>query len=204
MGFKAVLGGALLVIGLVAGPATCAVAQDPVQLGAGHVVDQAGAIGGDKAAIEKAAVQLYKDHNIELYVVYVDKFSNPSDAADWANETASDNNLGSTDYLLAIATSSRQYYLSGDSSGPVSDDQLAQIERNQVEPKLKAGDWSGAAIGAATGLSDAVGGGGAAFFWLVFVLIAIVVVAGAIVFFVVRTRSKKAGARPAQPSPASS
>jgi len=201
MGLKAVLGGALLVIGLVAGPAAGAVAQDPVQLGGGHVVDQADVLRGEKAAIEKAAVQLYKDHNIDLYVVYVDTFTNPADAADWANETASQNNLGATDYVLAVATGSRQYYLSGDSSGPVSDDQLAQIERNQIEPKLRAGDWSGAAIGAANGLGDAVGGGGTASFWLV--LVAILVVAGVIVF-VVRSRSKKGTGRSEQPSAASS
>jgi hypothetical protein len=190
MGVKAVLGGVLLAIGLIVGPATGALAQDPVELGSAHVVDQAGVVGGDKQTIEDAAAKLYKDHKIDLYVVYVDRFTNPADAADWANETASLNNLGPTDYLLAVATEGRAYYLSGDPSGPVSDDRLAQIETNDIEPQLKAGDWSGAAVAAANGLSDAVGGGGGAsgFFW--FFLIAIVV-AGLIVFFVVRSRSKK-------------
>jgi hypothetical protein len=190
MGVKAVLGGVLLAIGLIVGPATGALAQDPVDLGGGHVVDQAGVVGGDKQTIEDAAAKLYKDHKIDLYVVYVDRFTNPADAADWANETASLNNLGPTDYLLAVATEGRAYYLSGDPSGPVSDDRLAQIETNDIEPQLKAGEWSGAAVAAANGLSDAVGGGGGAsgFFW--FFLIAIVVV-GLIVFFVVRSRSKK-------------
>jgi hypothetical protein len=190
MGVKAVLGGVLLAIGLVVGPATGAIAQDPVQLGSGHVVDQAGVVGDDKQTVEDAAAKLFKDHNIDLFVVYVDTFTNPADAADWANDTASLNNLGPTDYLLAVATNGRAYYLSGDSSGPVSDEQLAQIETNDVEPKLKAGDWSGAAVAAANGLGDAVGGGGggSGFFW--FFLFAIVVV-GVIIFFVVRSRSKK-------------
>jgi uncharacterized membrane protein YgcG len=190
MGVKAVLGGVLLAIGLIVGPATGALAQDPVELGSAHVVDQAGVVGGDKQTIEDAAARLYKDHKIDLYVVYVDRFTNPADAADWANDTASLNNLGPTDYLLAVATDGRAYYLSGDPSGPVSDDRLAQIESNNIEPQLKANNWSGAAVAAANGLSDAVGGGGggSGFFW--FFLIAILV-AGLIVFFVVRSRSKK-------------
>ncbi|WP_431280031.1 TPM domain-containing protein [Leifsonia poae] len=200
MGVKTVLGGVLLAIGLVVGPASGALAADPVDLGSGHVVDQAGVVSsGDENTIETAAAQLYKDHNIDLYVVYVDRFTNPADAADWANETASRNNLGPTDYLLAVATDGRAYYLSGDSAGPVSDEQLAQIESNDIEPKLKAGDWSGAAVAAANGLGDAVGGGGggSGFFW--FFLIAILVV-GLIIFFVVRNRAKKkVGAGAAEP-----
>ncbi|MFF1877767.1 TPM domain-containing protein [Leifsonia sp. NPDC058230] len=190
MGVKAVLGGVLLAIGVVVGSATGAVAEDPVELGSAHVVDQAGVVGGDEQKIEDAAAQLFQDHDVDLFVVYVDRFTNPASAADWANETAARNNLGPTDYLLAVATEGRAFYLSGDSSGPVSDDQLAQIETNDIEPKLKAGDWSGAAVAAADGLADATGGGGAGsgFFW--FFLIAIVVV-GLIIFFVVRNRSKK-------------
>jgi hypothetical protein len=187
------LGGVFLTIVLIAAAPMAASAQDPIELGGGHVVDQAGVVSGDEKVIEDAAAALYRDHKIDLYVVYVDRFTNPSQAADWANQTAENNNLGPTDYLLAVATDGRAFYLSGDSSGPVSDDQLAQIENQDVEPQLKAGDWSGAAVAAANGLGDAVGGGGggSGFFW--FFLIAIVVV-GAIIFFVVRGRSKKKAA----------
>jgi len=196
------LGGVFLTIVLIAGAPAAASAQDPVELGGGHVLDKAGVVSGDEKVIEKAAAQLYRDHKIDLYVVYVDRFTNPSQAADWANQTAENNNLGPTDYLLAVATEGRAYYLSGDSSGPVSDDQLAKIENQDIEPKLKAGDWSGAAVAAANGLGDAVGGGGggAGFFW--FFLIAIVVV-GAIIFFVVRGRSKKKAASTGPTTPQS-
>ncbi|MFF1571953.1 TPM domain-containing protein [Leifsonia sp. NPDC058292] len=188
---REVVGGALLALALIMGAPLAASAQDPVELGSGHVVDQAGVVSpSDEKVIANAAAELYKDHQIDLYVVYVDQFTNPSQAADWANQTAENNNLGPKDYLLAVSTDGRAYYLSGDSEGPVSDDQLSQIENNDIEPKLKAGDWSGAAVAAANGLGDAVGGGsgGSGFFW--FFLIAIVVV-GLIIFFVVRSRSKK-------------
>jgi len=186
---RRVLGGFLLTIGLIFGTASMASAADPVDLGSGHVLDQAGVVTSQVSTIEAATDKLYTDHKIDLFVVYVDRFTNPTDAADWANETAARNNLGPSDYLLAVATDGRAYYLSGDDAGPVSADQLTQIEQNDIEPKLRAGDWAGAATAAATGLGDAVGGGGgASFFWI---FIVAVIVIGVIIFFVVRSRSRK-------------
>lgn len=213
MRLRRVLTGALLALGLAAAPlvtgvnaqqaasaqtlpaavhASAARTQDPVSLDSSHVLDRAGVLSStDTDEIEAAAAALYEDHRIDLYVVYVDQFTDPSDAVDWADETARRNNLGPTDYLLAIATEGRAYYLSGDSSGPVSDEQLASIEQNDIEPKLHAEDWTGAAVAAATGLGKAVnskGGSGAAFFWVF--LIGVLVV-GLIIFLVVRGRGRK-------------
>lgn len=205
MRLRRLLTGALLALGLVVGPALLAAppasAQDPVDLGPSHVVDQAQVLSGtQEATIAAAAKKLYDDHRIDLYVVYVDRFTDPTEAADWANETAARNGLGQRDYLLAVSTDGRTYYLSGDDNGPVSADQLDAIERNDVEPKLHAGDWTGAAVAAANGLGDAAGGGGgAAFFW-VFVIGVLVI--GLVVFLVVRSRGsrkKKAAAGPTTP-----
>ncbi|MFF2052495.1 TPM domain-containing protein [Leifsonia sp. NPDC058194] len=202
---RRVLTGALLAVAIVAGPlalAAPASAQDPVDLGSSHVDDVAGVLTDSQGdAVAAAAAKLADDHKIDLFVVYVDRFTNPTDAADWANETAAQNNLGPNDYLLAVATDGRAYYLSGDDEGPVSADQLDRIEQNDIEPQLRAGDWSGAGIAAAQGLSDAVGGGGGGFFW--FFLIAVVAV-GLILFFVLRSRRKKkapgaVGGAPGQP-----
>lgn len=190
MHVRRVLGGILLAIGMVLCTTSMASAQDPVDLGSGHVVDQAGVLGSGTSSVQAATEKLYTDHKIDLFVVYVDRFTNPTDAADWANETAARNNLGPSDYLLAVAVDGRAYYLSGDDAGPVSADQLTQIEQNDIEPKLRASDWSGAAVAAATGLGDAVGGGGGGtgFFWL---FIIAVIVVGLVIFFVVRSRSRK-------------
>lgn len=209
MRLRRLLTGGLMALGLAAatllGIAAPAAAQDPVDLGSGHVVDQAGVLSSaDEARIADAAKKLYDDHRIDLYVVYVDTFTDPTDAADWANDTAARNGLGQRDYLLAVSTQGRTYYLSGDDDGPVSADQLDSIEQNDIEPKLHAGDWAGAGVAAATGLGDAVGGGGgggggAVFFW---VFLAGVIVVGLAVFLLVRTRSsrrKQAAAGPATP-----
>lgn len=205
MRLRRLLTGGLLALGLVAGPslaaAAPAAAQDPVDLGPSHVVDQAGVLSGaEEAEIGAAAKKLYDQHRIDLYVVYVDRFTDPVDAVDWANETAARNGLGQRDYLLAVSTQGRTYYLSGDDDGPVSAEELDGIEQNDIEPRLHAGDWAGAGVAAATGLGDAVGGGaGAWFFW---VLLGGVIVVGLVVFFAVRSRSsrkKQAAAGPATP-----
>ena len=156
----AVLAGVLVATGALA-----ASAESPVDLGSAHVVDSAGALGGNTAAIEAAAADLYDSDGIDLFVVFVDEFTDPADAAGWANTMAENNNLGPTDYLLTVAVKGRSYYLSGDSAGPVSEDQLARIENELVEPQLREDNWEGAAIAAAKGLADAdvagaAGGGG--------------------------------------------
>ena len=195
-GRRPVLGGVLLAVGVAIAPilglATAAQAQDPVDLGGSHVVDRAQVLtSGAKTTAESATAKLYSDHKVGLFVVYVDRFTNPEDATDWANETAARNDLGPSDYLLAVATDGKAYYLSGDDNGPVSADQLDQIERNSIEPRLRTGDWSGAAAAAANGLGDAAsgGGGGSGFFW--FFVIGVVVV-GLVVILLVRARGRRA------------
>ncbi|WP_158863138.1 TPM domain-containing protein [Leifsonia sp. AG29] len=197
-----VLAGAVMALGLafsVVAPALPAAAQDPVDLGSAHVIDQARVLSGSgEKRVAGAAAKLYSDHKLDLYVVYVDRFTNPAEAADWANDTAAKNGLGPTDYLLAVSTDGRTYYLSGDDSGPVSPDQLSRIEQNDIEPKLRTGDWAGAGVAAAQGLSDAVGGGGSGFFW--FFLVGVLAV-GVIVFFVVRGRNGRRRAAAGPPTP---
>jgi uncharacterized membrane protein YgcG len=168
-----------------------AIAADPVQLGSSHVDDQSGVLNGNTASIDKAIASLYSGTGIDLYVVYVDNFTNPSSAEDWAIATAKQNNLGPNDYLLAVATQGRAYYLSADSAGPLTQSQVADIEQKNIEPALHNNDWSGAAVAAADGISSAAGGGGGGwgFFW--FIIIGLVVVA-IILFFVLRGRKKTA------------
>ena len=96
-------------------------ATDPVELGAGYVVDQAGVLSsGESADAEARLEQLKSETGLDLYVAYVDDFSNPDDNADWANTTAELNDLGVSQYLLAVAVDGRSYYLSADSEGPIT------------------------------------------------------------------------------------
>ena len=206
--FRKFLSVAVLSGALVAGGALAASAEEPVDLGSTHVVDSAGVVE-NTAAIEAAAAELYNTGGIDLYVVFVDEFENPTDAADWANTTAENNNLGPSDYLLAVAVDGRSYYLSGDSAGPVTDDQLGTIENEWIEPQLRNDNWDEAAIAAAEGLGDAVapsGGSGASsdsstnFGGGLIVVALLVLAAIALIVFLIARSRRKSGAGRAQGS----
>ncbi|MFE5409935.1 TPM domain-containing protein [Microbacterium sp. NPDC056569] len=178
-----------------------ALATPPVTLGSGYVLDDADVLSsGEESEAQSRLEQLKADTGLDLWVVYVDQFTEPSAAADWANQTAEDNGLGPTQYLLAVSTEGRQYYLSADSSGPLSEDQVASIEQQQIQPALAQDDWLGAVDAAADGITDAAGGGSGTpgadaggsgwFTWL----LVIVVVGVAIVLLVMFLRRRRKGA----------
>lgn len=174
----------------------------PVTLGSGYVLDDVDALSsGEEAQAQTRLEQLKADTGLDLWVVYVDEFTGPSNSEEWANTTAEKNGLGPTQYLLAVATGSRQFYLSGDSSGPVTPEQLGTIEQQLIQPQLAANNWLGAVDAAADGLQDAAGGGsgsgtsapGSGFpvGLLVFLVIAAVVIV--VIVVLVRRRRKKVG-----------
>lgn len=197
---------AVVVVTAISGGA--ALATPPVTLGssAEYVLDESGVLSSaQRSEAQSRLEQLKSDTGLDLWVVYVDEFTDPASAADWANQTADDNNLGVSQYLLAVATQGRAYYLSGDPGGPVSDEQLATIEQQQIQPALAQDDWLGAVDAAADGLTDAVGGSGDAATgsggtgWLTWLLVIVVVGIG-IVLLVMFLRRRKKGAVTAGPA----
>jgi hypothetical protein len=168
-------------------------ATDPVALDADRVVDQAGVLSdADEALVNDRLEALSADTDVDLWVVYVDEFTSPESAEGWANETARQGNLGSNQYLLAIATEGRAYYLSADSAGPISEDAVTAIEREDIAPRLGADDWAGAATGAADGLTDARNGGGMSGWWII--VLVVVAIGALVVWALVRRRRRSAGA----------
>ncbi|GAA5204044.1 TPM domain-containing protein [Microbacterium jejuense] len=198
----ALVSAAVIAVTAVGGAAA---ATAPVTLGSAYVLDDAGVLSpSEETAAENRLEQFTGETGLGLWVVFVDQFTDPSDAADWANQTADDNGLGRTQYLLAVATDGRQFYLSGDSAGPITEEQLGTIEDTQIQPALRDDDWVGAVDAAADGLTDAknggsgagagsgdaTGGGSSWFTWL----LVIVVVGVAIVLLVMFLRRRKKGA----------
>jgi uncharacterized membrane protein YgcG len=194
---------------LLASAVGAASATAPVTLGSGYVLDDVDVLSsGDEAQAQTRLEQLKTDTGIDLWVVYVDEFTDPTSSEDWANATAEANGLGPTQYLMAVATGTRQYYISGDSTGPVSFDQLGQIEQS-VQPALAADDWLGAVDAAAAGFEDATSGGtgsgtapaspASGFPWGIILFVVIAAVAILVIVIVVRSRRKKVGdaSRPA-------
>lgn len=182
-------------------------AEDPVAFGASPVVDTAGALsGGELADVEAAIDAAADDTGRQLFVAYVDVFTNPEDAASWAVDTANANNMGSEDYLLAVAIEGRAYYLSAADDASLSDADIERISLQVIEPELRDDDWAGAAIAAAEAIGGGSGGGGGGGLgWLWIVLLGAAVIA--VVAIVLARRRRKAvvggpavpGVPPAQP-----
>jgi uncharacterized membrane protein YgcG len=131
--------------------------QPPFRL-AGYVTDNAGVLSDSgRAAVTAATDKLYADRQIRLWVVYVDDFSGQS-AVNWAQSTARVSNLGNSDALLAVSTIGRAYaFLVPSAVHSVSESQVDNLRRSQIEPTLHINDWSGAAVAAAHGLDTAAG-----------------------------------------------
>ncbi|MEV8024499.1 TPM domain-containing protein [Microbacterium sp. NPDC080220] len=175
----------------VAAPAA---ATEPVTLDETRVLDASDVLtDAQEARLDARLAQLQDDTGLGLWVVYVDDFTDPSSAEDWADATAERNNLGPNQYLLAVATEGRAYYLSADSSGPISPDAVARIEQERVLPALSDRDWAGAGTAAADGLQEArSGGGGGGLVWVVVIVVA--ALAALVVWALVRRRRRGAGA----------
>ena len=141
---------AMLITALLVAPS--AAAQPPFRL-ANYITDNAGVLNGsDRAAVQSATGKLYSDRRIQLWVVFVDNFSGQS-AVSWAQSTRAASDLGDFDALLAVATVDRSYaFLVPNRVQTISSSQVDDLRRNQIEPALRRGDWSGAAVAAANGL----------------------------------------------------
>lgn len=185
--------------------ASAASATDPLTLDSGYVTDDAGVLSpGEEAAVEERLTELAENSNADLFVVLVDDFSSPSDNADWADAVADANNLGSEQYLLAIAVEGRSYYISAAPDGPLSDAKLDDVE-NKMVPLASQDDW----VGAITLAADEIQGDGGAGALRVVLIIGAVVAAGLLLWLVIalvrrsrrRSEIRKRGAMPEKADP---
>ncbi|MDZ8274461.1 TPM domain-containing protein [Microbacterium aquimaris] len=169
-----------------------AFATDPVDLGSGYIVDTVDVVSGEEeAALFDRLSALYEATGVDLYAVFVDEFTNPADAQSWADEVAAENGLGPQQYLLAVAVDGRQYYISADTSGPLTDAQVTAIEASIV-PDLRDGDYAGAVETAADGIQADLDSGIS--FWTVLLLVATAISIVVLIWLVVRNRRAKKAA----------
>ena len=107
--------------------------------------------------MQTALDQLSSDDNVDLYVVYVDTFDDPSTAIDWAAQTCAAVGPGQNQMLLAIATGGRAYAVQRADNFALSDAASCSRSRpRRSSPQLRNDDWAGAAIAAANGYRDAL------------------------------------------------
>ena len=133
-----------------------AYAEEPLDLES-QITDQVDALGDRRAEVEAALAELDADHQLQLFVVYVESFSGLT-AEDWANQTAQRNSMGINDAVLAVATDEREFGYSFDPDYQLTDEQLAEVATVAIEPPLRQNDWAGAVIGAAEGYAAALQG----------------------------------------------
>jgi hypothetical protein len=197
----AVLALSLAVLALLIAPVT-AYAVDPYRLDE-RISERVGALDGREGEVERALRDLEDDEQVQLWLAYVDSFSGRN-AQQWADETALASDLGLNDVLLAVATRDRAYAYSVDRQFQLTDDRLAEVMLVAVEPALHQNDWAGGAIGAATGMGQALrgeqvsapgihpgeadpGGGAGSLVWLLLIGIVVVAVVG---YVVLRSRRR--------------
>jgi hypothetical protein len=174
-----------------------AFAEDPVTFGASPIVDTVGALGGQTDDVEQAITEATDRSGRQLFVAYVDTFTNPEAADAWAADTAIANNLGDEDYLLAVAIEGRAYYFSAAEGASLSEEEMSRLQLDVIEPELQDGDWAGAAIAAADAIGDTGGTSGDSSGW-VWGVIWFLVIAGVIVavVLVIAARRRRRGGGP--------
>jgi uncharacterized membrane protein YgcG/predicted nucleic acid-binding Zn-ribbon protein len=177
---------AVITTGLLLAPP--AGGQPPFRL-PGYVTDNAGALSDSgRAAVTSALNKLYTDRHVRLWVVYVDNFSGLS-AENWAKRTYDTSDLGADDALLAVSRTGRAYaFLVPTTVRSIKPREVDDLRRNQIEPALRNGDWSGAAVAAADGLNRPPDYTGRI---VLLAVLAVVVIAVAVLLIVMRRRARR-------------
>jgi uncharacterized membrane protein YgcG len=157
-----------------------------------QVTDRVGALAGHSARVREALDRLRDANGTQLFVVYVSDF-NGMNGQEWSDETARRSQLGDRDVLLAVAVDDRAYGYSVAGEFPLSDSELADLAVQEVEPRLAAGDWAGAAVAMADGLRTGGGAGGG--LPVGALLVGAGIVGGGALLLSRRRRARGAGAR---------
>ncbi|MET8873239.1 TPM domain-containing protein [Nocardia sp. NPDC004604] len=166
-------------VALVAGPVS---ADPPLRMGP-YVVDSAQVLDqGQLDRVSAAVDNLYADHQLRLWVVYVRDF-NGMRPPEWADRTATLSGFGGRDVLLAVATQDRAYSFHGELPSGVSDSELDAVLTRDVEPALRDGRWADAGVAMADGLDSTMRGGGISGWTLLIVAGVIALVVGGLVLY---------------------
>jgi uncharacterized membrane protein YgcG len=133
---------------------TAVLAADPPKL-TQTVTDQTGKLAGGEARIAAAATSLKSDHNLILFVLFVNSLDG-EDPGQFVDRVAAANNLSAArNVLVMVSLNDRKDALWSSAQTSVTADELTTIRNTALEPKLKSGDFVGAVEAAAVGLGNA-------------------------------------------------
>ncbi|MGI9003607.1 MAG: TPM domain-containing protein [Pseudonocardia sp.] len=182
---------------LLLGGAGAALADAPFRVDE-RITDRAGVLDAAQARqVAEAIDRLRAEDSTDLYIVFVESFDGAR-GQQWADATAELSQLGTDQVLLAVAVDDRVYGVSFDEGFRLSQSETDRIRTDDVEPRLAANDWSGAAIALADGLRSG-GGGGVPVSALIFG--AMVVAGGGWYLLYRRRRKSHADPSPVDPVP---
>jgi hypothetical protein len=177
-------------VGISLGAASPAFATDPVSLNGSAIIDQSNVLGSAKADLQKDVDDFQAKTGNALHVIFVDEFTNPEDAAKWANAVGTKNGFNNSKHvILAVATDARKYIVSADSTSSLS--RYNAQATSAVGDKLRSNDWVGAVQAAIKAYGGSTSNSSGSGFSLMTPLIILVIV-GVGVFLFVRSRRKKA------------
>lgn len=128
-------------------------AEAPLEVN-GPITDNAKVLGADRAKVDIALKELTRKTGLHLYVVYVKSFDGLT-GTDWAEKTAAQSAIGSTDILLAVSTSDNHYGVAEPREHGISNKEFNAVAANTIRPAVNTGDWSGVGIDAARGYEQA-------------------------------------------------
>ena len=137
----------LLAVGPVAG-------EDILRLD-GTITDTTGELAGGEAAIS-AAAEAAAAQGVQPFVVFVETTGDRTAEA-YAFETAEQNSLGTDDALILVAIEDRTDYIwLSDGLDAITDDELASIISDTLEPGLRTRDFPQAVVDTIDALAAAV------------------------------------------------
>ena len=107
----------------------------------------------DEAALQSDLETLEEEHDIQLWVVFVDSFDGRS-GDQWVQDTYEESGFGGNDVLLAVAVEDRAYGMWATEGYGVTEYGISRTQSRYVEPELGDDDWDGAVTAAAEGLGE--------------------------------------------------
>ncbi|WP_433929180.1 TPM domain-containing protein [Curtobacterium flaccumfaciens] len=180
---------ALVAMLIVLAPAATAHATAPVDLGGAYVLDEADALtASQQSKVEQAVQDLYSETQTQLYVVFVPSFTDPTDHTEWGRAVLEQNQIDSDGILLSVAVTERNYDVQQTNETAISSSDVENAVNDSLLPELKQGDWSGAAVAFADGLTESQAPVDLTWLWI---LLLVVVVGLVVVVLVIRTRNKR-------------
>lgn len=184
---------------------TAAHADPPVTIPPGqYLVDTNDSLGAGTSEVRDAITELQESTGYTLYVVFVDTFTDPSDATAWARDVVETKGMGAQEALLAIATEDRKMQVATGDQSVLNESRRNAMLQAAQEPLLgnqdiTSQDWTASAVNAAESLEDIAGGGsgettsrgGGGSLVPAFLVAGLVLVGAFAVFALVRSRSRK-------------